>query len=387
MENIRPYILRLIAALKVRAWRVAQLFLINKHRQQLAFILSQHGSARQVIVFPPGLDWQKQLFQRPQHLALSLARQGILVFYVEPEESDSPSGFREEAKNLYLCHVPLTVFGHLFGLWVHTFTWNKKYTGFFLEPRLIYDFVDDLDVFQGSRTQLEKNHAELLLNATLVLATSEKLHELVINQRSDALLCPNGVDYDHFLPKKYPVPVDLMKILDMGKPIAGYYGALAKWFDYALLRQVAEKKPDWCFVLIGPESNGSLTASGLLGVSNIFWLNRKPYSELPAYLASFDVAIIPFIVNEITHATSPIKLFEYMAGGKPILITPMRESLRYDGVLVAGTSDEFSVKLEEALNLQNDLSYQMLIERTARENTWDARAAQILVAMNRFPLS
>lgn len=387
MENIRLYILRLLAALKVRVWRVSQLFLIKKHRQQLAFILSRHGSAKQVIVFPPGLDWQTQLFQRPQHLALSLARQGILVFYVEPEESDSPSGFREESKNLYLCHVPLTVFGHLLGLWVHTFTWNKKYASFFLEPRLIYDFVDDLDVFQGSRAQLEKNHNELLLNATLILATSEKLHELVINQRPDALLCPNGVDYDHFSPKKYSVPVDLMKILDTGKPIAGYYGVLAKWFDYTLLRQVAEKKNDWCFVLIGPESNGSLTSSGLLGVSNVFWLNRKPYSELPAYLASFDVAIIPFIVNEITHATSPIKLFEYMAGGKPILITPMRESLRYDGVLVAGTSDEFSVKLEEALNLQNDLSYQILVERTARKNTWDARAAQILVAMNRFPLS
>ena len=378
--------LQLISALRARSWRVSQRLFVNQHRKTLAAILARHQPGiGQVIVFPPGLDWQRQLFQRPQHLALALARQGALVFYVEPEESDGPAGFREEAKNFYLCHVPLYAFGDLSGLWVHSFTWNQKYTLSFRQPRLIYDFVDDLNTFQGPRARLERQHAELLRDASLVLVTAERLRAQVATQRPDAVLCPNGVDYAHFTLGERPIPAELVPILGAGSPIAGYYGALASWFDYELLRQVAARKPDWCFVLIGPDHDGSLVSSSLLQSPNILWLGRKSYAELPSYLACFDVALIPFLVNEITHATSPLKLFEYMAGGKPVLVTPMQESLRYDVVLTAATVDEFSLKLEEALICKTDPAYLARLDHTARENTWDARASQILAAMGSLP--
>jgi glycosyltransferase involved in cell wall biosynthesis len=372
------------ASLRARLWRIAQLPWVASYRKELAMILARHGGdTNRVIIFTPGLDWQKQLFQRPQHLALALAQQEALVFYFEPEESNRPAGFHQEAQNLYLCHVPLSTFGDLPGLWVHSFTWNQKYIRAFRQPRLIYDFVDDLGAFQGQRAQLERQHAELLRDASLVLVTAERLRAQVAAQRPDAILCPNGVDYAHFVPVERSTPTDLAPILAAGGPIAGYYGALASWFDYDLLRQAAGLKPDWQFVLIGPDHDGSLAASGLLQSPNVHWLGRKSYAELPAYLACFDVALIPFVVNDITHATSPLKLFEYMAGGKPMVVTPMQESMRYAGVLVAATPAEFSARLDEALASRNDPDYLALLERMAQENTWDARARQILAAMNK----
>jgi len=369
----------LSASIRARLWRASQRKLIRQYRKELANILNLHqASPDRIIVFPPGLDWQAQLFQRPQHLAKALAKQGALVFYIQPEESRSSSGFHQEAENLFLCHVPPATFGDLTNLWVHSFTWNYKFTRPFRQPRLIYDFVDELDVFQGNRNHLEKQHAELLQEAQLVLVTAESLLSQVKDQRPDAILCPNGVDAAHFAASKYLIPNDMRSILAQTILVAGYYGALAKWFDYELLYQVAEDKPDWKFVLIGPDHDGSLPASNILKHPSIYWLGQKPYSDLPAYLAHFSVAMIPFIVNHMTHATSPLKLFEYMAGGKPVIVTPMQESMRYPGVLVAKTPHEFDRKLDQAWHLKDDFDYQSLLKETVKENSWAMRARQIL---------
>ena len=106
----------------------------------------------------------------------------------------------------------------------------------------------------------------------------------------------------------------------------------------------------------------------------------KSYAVLSHYLQCFDVATIPFIVNEITHATSPLKLFEYMAGEKPIVITPMQESMHYPGVLVGKDSVEFAQQLDLALKMREDQTYLNLLRQTAMENTWEQRADEILSA-------
>ena len=161
----------------------------------------------------------------------------------------------------------------------------------------------------------------------------------------------------------------------------GYYGALARWFDYPLVEAVATSRPDLVFILIGLDYDGSLKASGLLNLPNVHWLGLRNYSDLPRYLHSFDVAMIPFELNTITHATSPLKLFEYLAGGKPVVVTPMQESLRYEGVLVASNPGEFSRQLDRALELRSSPDYLALIDRVARENTWEVRARHILEAL------
>ncbi len=369
---------RLTASLRARLWRAAQRTQITRHRQSLAVIRQEHTDCP-VWVFPPGLGWEGQLFQRPQQLARALARQGCLVFYVEPEHARSASGFRRLEGSLYLCHVPLAAFAGLAQPFVHVMTWNTQYGRSFDGPRLVYDLVDDISAFEGQPARLAAQHQALLKSAVLVLATAERLHRQVLPARPDALLCPNGVDYELFA---HPAgaespPPDLEPVLAQGKPVIGYYGALARWFDYDLLKEVARQRSDLSFVLIGPDHDGSLPHSGLLEQPNLFWLCPRPYPEIPRYLRYFDVAAIPFRVSDLTHATSPLKLFEYMAGGKPVVITPMHESMRFEGVLVASGPQEFSSRLDQALALRGDPQYLQVIDRVARQNTWEARARQI----------
>ena len=111
---------------------------------------------------------------------------------------------------------------------------------------------------------------------------------------------------------------------------------------------------------------------------NVHWLGRKKYIQLPTYLAHFTAAIIPFKLEELTHATSPLKLFEYMAGGKPVVATPMAESTRFPGVLTAAVPVEFAEQLDVAIMLRQDSEYLALIDGIARENTWKARADTLL---------
>jgi hypothetical protein len=247
--------------------------------------------------------------------------------------------------------------------------------------------VDDINAFYGDHQKIVKGHQYLLNNASYILATARKLVDEVRLHRTDVIFSPNGVVYEHFARAARrefsSPPSDMQAILSKSIPIIGYYGALARWFDYELLKSIAILRPEYQFVLIGPDFDGTLELSGIPKDRNIYWLGVKSYEELPHYLQYFDVAIIPFVVNEITHATSPLKLFEYMAGEKPIVITPMQESMRYSGVLVGENSVQFTQQLDFALKLREDEAYLSHLRQTALENTWEQRAEEILSATNR----
>jgi teichuronic acid biosynthesis glycosyltransferase TuaH len=186
------------------------------------------------------------------------------------------------------------------------------------------------------------------------------------------------VDLNHFQVPPPGIPEDIASIRSGERPVIGYYGALAAWFDYPLLARLANLRADLVFLLIGPSIDQSLEASGLLQVENIRWIGPKPYAELPRYLRAFDVAAIPFRINEITNATSPIKLFEYMAGGKPVISTPIAECENQEGVLLAADAAAFSSQIDAALVKKGDPAYLSLLSKVARQNTWEARARQIL---------
>ncbi len=410
-------------------------------------ILRQHPDARQILVFPPSLDWHMQLFQRPQQLALAFARLGALVFYLQPTASynrswraspgrESPirgqqstvgnqqkidlgtarfervTDHRGTVVPLYLCHVPLETFGIVAEVCqrdpiLYVLTWNRKYIRSLahkvaeeyrsfdqrrssMQAPFIYDFVDEIETFYGNPARMARDHERMVRSATLVVTTAERLYKQVLPLRPDALLCPNGVDIELFqstdtrtmeLQQEYP-PADLAPILAKGKPIVGYYGALARWFNYDLLKRLACRRADLSFVLIGPDYDRTLLPSKLLQIENVYWLGLKPYIQMPIYLRYFDVAIIPFKLNEITHSTSPLKLFEYQAGGKPVVITAMQESMRYQGILVAMNLEEFSLKIDLGLQLRFDPHYPKQIEEIARQNTWNVRASQILDALD-----
>jgi hypothetical protein len=367
-------------------WRERKI--IAQNQEILRQILQEKQAGkdyRTIIVFPPSLDWDVQLFQRPQQLALALAKQGALVFYLQPKYNKEHQPFQLIRERLFLCNVHARTFQIVSNALIYLLTWNSRYASQFIHPRIIYDYVDDINAFFGDHQNIVKGHRYLLQNADYILATARILVDEVRLLRPDVIFSPNGVVYDQFARAARrefsSPPEDIRAILSKSNPIIGYYGALARWFDYDLLKVVASLRPEYEFVLIGPDYDGTLKRLEIPNIRNVHWLGVKPYEELPHYLQYFDVATIPFIVNDITHATSPLKLFEYMAGEKPIVITPMQESMHYPGVLVGENYVQFAQKLDLALQMREDQTYLSLLRQTALENTWEQRAEEILVAI------
>ena len=345
-------------------------------------VFAEIGDCKGVVVYPPFIDWG-WMRQRPHQLMAQFAEAGYLALFCSPRRrTDAFDGFVRVDERLYLCDGldPLVRLPNPILLVNRTGHWHTIKR--FRSPLVIYDYLDDLSVSTRggvpNRRKLDL-HRKLITRSDIVLATARRLFDEVSPLRPDALYCPNGVDYAHFcLSSSPPIPADMADLTGAGRPIIGYFGALARWFDYDLLAEVARLRGDVSFVLIGPDFDGSMSSSRLGELPNVRWLGEKPYEELPAYLHHFSAAAIPFVVNEITAATSPVKLFEYMAGGKPVVTTDMPECRRHANVLVAGDAGEFAAMLDEAVRRGNSASFCDELRAQARENTWRRRAEQII---------
>lgn len=376
---------RLLRAIKeYRQARNKQL--IQQARQELQHILARHQNVRGVVIFPPSVEWNTPLFQRPHQMAMAFASLGYLVLYwVRVDSSDNVHTFREVTNRLYLCNVPPGVLSLIERPIVFTYTHNAPWTTRLKNPLVIYELIDRLEIFNGFRlTTLQRYHHRLLNQAALVVGTANELVADLAPIRPDTLLCPNGVDIDHFAcldDGAHQLPEDIRAIVAEGKPIVGYYGALAEWFDYELVTYAAKRLPQYHFVLIGPDYDLTVGKSGISEFANIHWLGPKEYRQLPQYLRAFDVATIPFHIAAAIQAVSPIKLFEYMAGGKPIVTTDLVECRKYSVVLIAQTADEWIERLQQAFLLRQDAHYLAALKRTAQENTWQTRAQTIIAAL------
>jgi glycosyltransferase involved in cell wall biosynthesis len=167
------------------------------------------------------------------------------------------------------------------------------------------------------------------------------------------------------------------------KVVVGYYGAIARWFDWPMWEFAARSRPAWSFILIGfpYDVKGCEYLERAKSLANVHFLGPKPYHELKRYLACFDVATIPFVLDAITHACSPVKLFEYMAAGKPVVATKMRQVLKTEGVLFAEGNDDFVRRLEEAVRCHQDALYVARLRSEASANSWRSRAQVLLDAL------
>ncbi len=369
---------------------------VYRYKNYLNKILSENdriGLTKGIVIYPATIDWG-HLFQRPQQLAISFANHGYIFFYCTGNYNvDNVHGFKKIRDYLYLCNVPMEVFRLLKKpIYLISYTPNKVYIPIFNSPFIIYDHIDELEVFYNFNKKMEDDHQELLREADIVIATAKRLLEKDKNVREDVILCQNGVDYNIFqISKKkeeLKYPNDLKPLLDMKRPIIGYYGAMAPWLDYELIKFAAENRGNYNFVLIGPDYDGLLKSRlkeyNIDSCVNVFWLGAKNYEEIPIYLAFFDVAIIPFKINNITLSTSPIKLFEYMAGGKPVVTTDLPECREISGLLISKTKEEFVEYLDKAIILKNDTDYLQLLDKHARENTWDAKVELIINRINQL---
>ena len=220
----------------------------------------------------------------------------------------------------------------------------------FGEEKIVYYCVDDHAAFSGyNKEQVLRDEEQLCRLSDLVVTTSMALQEKKGKWNRNTVLVPHGVDYEHFrraAEEDLPCPSDLISI---PRPRLGFIGLIRDWVDVELLAQVARRRPEWSVVLIGDaDSNVNIGQYG--AVSNMHFLGRKPYEELPPYCRHFDVGLIPFKINELTKAVNPIKLREYLSAGLPVVSTPLPEvGLYKELVEIAATPADFEKSVEKCL--------------------------------------
>jgi glycosyltransferase involved in cell wall biosynthesis len=359
------------------------------HRD-LAAILDRHRN-QPVIVYSPVINWHIPLFQRPQQIAQALARQGFLYFYCTDNcLFDDVQGFERLDENLYL-NNRFSMLQRLPGRRIlHLYSTDYQIMPHRVRREveqgslIVYEYVDELDDqiagFRIPDYAHEKHRLILEDERCIVVATADRLYREVQACRSrNFALVTNGVDYGHFAVTRDPalIPEPLRPAIAAGRPLIGYMGALASWFDYELVARIARERPDYTVVLVGFDYDGTLERHRLASLPNIIYTGPVPYQELPQYACWFDVATIPFLLNDITASTSPVKLFEYMALGRPIVTTALPECRKYRSVLVAEDHDAFLSMLDQALTLRDDVSYRALLQQEALANTWEVKAASI----------
>jgi glycosyltransferase involved in cell wall biosynthesis len=351
--------------------------------EQLDAVIERLQTSKGAVIFLPSVSWKVVNTQRTHHLAREFARQGYVSIFDGSNSTDEVSGFKEVEPNFFLYRGSGSILPRIADPILWTLTYNFDRRDAYRPAHTIYDWIDDFEVFPFDRAFLERNHERALREADLVVSVARRLHDQAANVRPDALYLPNGVEYEHFAVPPAQSSDDEPNDIEPAwrtKPIAGYYGAIAEWFDYELLEAVARLRPDWNFLLIGPMHDSSLRERGqlMLKCPNIRWMGQRDYGQLPGYLRVFDVAMIPFAINNITLSTSPLKLYEYFAGGKPVIATPMPECEAFSEVHIARDAREFSNALDAARVEAQDDQFRDRQRQLGLENSWASRVKQVL---------
>lgn len=367
----------------------------QKLDKQIEKILEDNKD-KPIILSLSFIDWNVPLYQRPQHIAIQLAKQGFLYFYNTRNYYDYIDGYKRIGENMYLTNRFDDVWEKLKDRkkYIHLYSTNMYEDDEIRIERalkngdkILYEYIDEIsEKISGQKIPkfVLNRHERLLRDEenVIVIATATKLYNDVAKYRKKNFkLVTNGVVYEHFNNVKKIVPKEMKVVVNEKKPIIGYYGALASWFDYKLVKEVAKLRKDWNIVLIGWDYDGSLGKSGLRNIENIHIIPSVPYEILPTYAQWFDVCTIPFVINEVTESTSPVKLFEYMALGKPIVTTAMPECKKYKSVIIAeNNAIKFVESIEEGIKDKENKEYLKVLKEEALENTWE-RKGNILVEM------
>lgn len=242
-----------------------------------------------------------------------------------------------------------------------------------LSPQLIvYDCMDELSAFKFAPPALKQTEARLFEKADLVFTGGQHLYEAKKDLHHNIHPFPSSIDKIHFQKARTHKenPEDQQAI---PHPRFGFYGVVDERFDIDLLGKIAELKPDWHFVIIGPVVK--IDPSTLPKNNNIHYLGGKQYKELPQYLAGWDVAIMPFALNESTKYISPTKTPEYLAGGKPVISTSIRDVVKPYGehqlVYIADTAEEFIKAGETILAEQQYETWLKKVDEFLADNSWD----------------
>lgn len=370
-------------------------------------------------------DWDTPYWTNKQHTAHHLAQQGIRVLYVESVGLRAPNlasgrdlariwkrllrSFRapRPVENGVWVLSPLVIpFKHQWSLirtvnqgllrwsiryflkaqsFIHPMVWT--YHPFMLEAvdgistgPLVYHCVDDLSAIPGIDTEaFIREEQRLLAAANVVFTTSPALRDKCGVYNSNVHDFPNVADAEHFSQalRQGNLPADMVPIPE---PRIGYVGVLSDFkVDFQLLLDVARQKPEWQFVLIGEEREGqsSPLVRQLQTLPNVHFLGYRPYEMLPSYLRGFNVALLPTLLNEYTRAMFPMKYFEYLAAGVPVVATPLEFTQHHlAGLEVGYDAKSFEKSIQR--QLQRGKLTPQEVANFVGENTWGERLKKML---------
>lgn len=358
------------------------------------------------------IDWHFR-FQRPQHLASGLASKGYRVFVISPQIKNSPdSGFAVECLNSNLALFSIQLSGDSFppiydappslsrSLVLQesvgkllAWTRSRRCVSLVQHPfwaelaqclpnhYLVYDCMDHHDGFGNTGSSILEAEAKLTKAAQLLVVTSRWLQDRYANCNPNLALIRNAADFEHFSlrpTQTYRSP--------LGNRIIGYFGAIAEWFDTELVKRVSRYFPNHTILLVGRDTCGA--KEKLFGCPNVIFVGEVSYEDLPSYVHAFDVCMIPFKISPLTLATNPVKAYECMSAGKPLVSVDLPE-LREFGSLVytSETEDQFVDHLCSAL-AETDSRFHAQRQAFAAEQTWSRRveALEQAVAAIKEPL-
>jgi UDP-galactopyranose mutase len=343
------------------------------------------------------------VYQRPQHLLSRCARDRRVFFFEEPFFGEDGPRFdvRQSEEGVYVVvpHLPERVrdrreeveallqglLARLFAeyrirehaLWYYTpmaVAWTRH-----LKPlAVVYDCMDELSAFKFAPENLRDREAELFRRADLVFTGGQSLYEAKRGRHPHVYAFPSGIDLEHF-GRAREITQEPEDQLGIPHPRLGFFGVVDERFDLELLDSLSRLRPDWQFVIIGPVVK--IDSEELPRRANSHYLGGKSYKELPAYLAGWDVATLLFARNEHTKFISPTKTPEYLAAGKPVVSTSIRDVVRPYGetglVRIADEADEFAAAAEDLMRQGADADWLARVDAYIAQQTWDKTWARM----------
>jgi len=335
------------------------------------------------------------VYQRPQHLMSRFAKSRRVFFIEEPIFTDEQTHLkisqREDNLTVVVPHISnddretknIEAFqGELldglfaeqkindFVLWFYT-PMAMSFAAH-LEPKaVVYDCMDELSGFKFAPPALLENESKLFEKADLVFTGGQSLYEAKKDKHKSVYAFPSSIDVAHFKQAR-DITDEPEEQKQIAHPRLGYCGVIDERLNINLLAEIADFRPDWQFVMIGPVVK--ISDEDLPRRANIHYLGGRNYQELPSYLAGWDVALMPFALNESTRFISPTKTPEYLAAGKPVISTPIQDVVRPYGemnfVFIASTAEEFVAACDKALE-ENQTEKLARVDEFLAQNSWD----------------
>lgn len=329
------------------------------------------GSLRPVVYLPTWLQWEV-MKQRPQYLLQALASAGHEVWFVDPRLGES--GNVGDRIHLVPSIRPTPGSGVI--LYTH-FAPTQTLIERFGDAVVVYDLLDDLAIYEpnelGMPTErtVRHHHQPLMEVADVVVVSNPVLADRHRGERPDLILVENGVDLSRFTPGG-PVASSMPE-----GPVVGFHGALAPWFDFNLVTEVAGLRPGLQFVMVGPvEEAARDQAAALRSLPNLTLLPSQPSDRIAEFVRGFDVGILPFVVDEITEAVTPLKMYEYLATAVPVVATPLPACVAHSAVATASDPAEFVAHIDRALAMTAD--QRLDLSRHAEPAAWEERIGPLL---------